>query len=100
MKTWDIVKKHAILLLLMLAVALPAEASTCRSYHDNLICIGSIKRSAKYYWEYRAAVSVNGVVRPIEIYNCRDRVRVRKDKTVVPFQSHGAGELLCSILNR
>ena len=93
-------KKNAILLLLMLAVALPAQASTCRSYHDNVICIVSIKRSAKYYWEYRAAVSVNGVVRPIEVYNCRDRVRVRKDRAVVPFESNGAGELICSILKR
>jgi len=85
---------------MMLAVALPAAADTCRSYHDNRICIIRIQRSAKNYWEYRASVRVNGVVRPMEVYNCRDRVRVGKDRTVVPFESNGAGELICSILNR
>lgn len=90
-----------IALVLMLAlsflVASPAEASICRHSNDHLICILSIKRSAKYYWEYRAAVSIDGVKRPIEVYNCRDRVRVRKDKTVVPFEPNSAGDIICSL---
>ncbi len=78
--------------------ALPAAASFCRQVNNHLICIVSIKRSAKYHWEYRAAVKIDGVPRPIELYNCRQRVRVRKDGQVVPFEPHGAGELICSTL--
>jgi biopolymer transport protein ExbD len=96
------VKYIALLLFLMLsfAVALPAEASFCRNSNDRSICILSIKRSAKNYWEYRVAVSVDGVERPIEVYNCRDRVRVRQDGTLVPFEPNGPGELVCSFFQK
>lgn len=43
-----------------------AQASTCRNYNHNLICILTIKRSAKYHWLYRASVSINGEKIPIE----------------------------------
>ncbi|MEQ9484943.1 hypothetical protein [Coleofasciculus sp. F4-SAH-05] len=49
-----------------------------------------------YYWQYRAAVSIDGVKRPVEIYNCRDRTRVRQDGVVVSFEPDGAGEFICS----
>ncbi len=96
------VKFIALLLFLMLsfAVPLPAEASFCRNSNEHLICILSIKRSAKNYWEYRATVSIDGVKRPIEIYNCRDRVRVRQDGTFAWFDSNGAGEFICSFFQR
>ena len=92
------VKFIALLLFLTLSfgVALPAEASFCRNFNDRSICILSIKRSAKNYWEYRASVSVNGVERPIEVYNCRDRVRIRKDGVVVPFEPDGPGQIICN----
>jgi hypothetical protein len=92
----------ALLLCLTLsfAVALPAEASFCRNSSDRVICITYIKRSAKNYWEYRATVSVDGVERPIEVYNCRDRIRVRQDGIVVPFESNGPGELICSFFQK
>ncbi len=95
-------KFTALLLFLTLsfAVALPAEASFCRNSNDHLICILSINRSAKNYWEYRAAVSIDGVERPIEVYNCRDRVRVRKDGIVVAFEANGPGELICRFFQR
>ncbi len=86
--------------MLSLAVALPAQASFCRNSNDHLICILSIKRSAKNYWEYRAAVSVDGVKRPIEVYNCRERVRVRQDGAVVPFEPNSPGELICNLIKR
>jgi hypothetical protein len=96
------VKCIALLLLLMLlfAIALPAEASFCHNSNDHSICILSIKRSAKNYWEYRAAVSIDGVEKPIELYNCREHVRVRTDGIVVPFEPNGAGELICSFFQR
>lgn len=94
--------KYLILTLIIwfLAISFPAEASTCYNYHGQSICILSIKRSAKYPWEYRAAVSIQDVIRPIEVYDCRQQVRIKKDRTVVPFQNNGAGELICSILNK
>ena len=89
-----------VLLTLSFVVALPAEASFCRNSNDHLICILSIKRSAKNYWEYKAAVSIDGVARPIEVYNCRDRIRLRPDGTFVWFESNGPGELICNFFKR
>lgn len=96
------VKFIAILLFLTLsfAVALPAEASFCRNSNEHLICILSIKRSAKNYWEYRTAISIDGVARPIEVYNCRARVRVRQDGIIVPFELNGPGQLICSFFQK
>jgi len=89
-----------LLLILSFTFVSPVNASTCRNFNDKLICILSIKRSAKNYWEYRASVSINGVKRPIEIYNCREKVRIKTDKTVVPFQPQGAGEFICSYFQK
>jgi hypothetical protein len=61
-----------LLLILYFSVALPAKASVCRNYDNHSICIISIKRSAKNYWEYRAAISVDKIKTPIEVYNCRE----------------------------
>lgn len=68
-----LVKLTSLLLFLsvLLAVILPAQASFCRN-SDRLICLLSIKPSAKNHWEYRAAVSIDQVTRPVELYNCRD----------------------------
>lgn len=91
------VKSLAVLLCLALslAVTIPAQAAFCRQSSNGLICIVSINRSAKNYWEYRASVSIDGIKRPLEVYNCRNRIRIRKDGAVVPFESDGAGELIC-----
>jgi hypothetical protein len=96
------VKYIALLLLVTLwfVLAHPAQASFCRTSHHRVICIKSIKRSAKNYWEYRAVVSIDGVARPIEVYNCRDRAKIRPDRTIVEFESNGAGELICNLLKK
>lgn len=93
--------KYLTLLLLILSfavsVALPANAkSICRNYGDREICILSIKRSAKNYWEYRASVSIDGVKTPIEVYNCRDRLKVQVDGKISPFERQDAVKLICS----
>jgi hypothetical protein len=93
--------KSAICLLLFILTWIfipPANAATCRQYHDHHICILSIKRSAKYYWEYRASIRIDGETRPVEKYNCRRQVRVKSDNSVVPFEADGAGELICSLV--
>ncbi|ARV61114.1 hypothetical protein BZZ01_23075 [Nostocales cyanobacterium HT-58-2] len=89
-----------LLLILSLTVALPASASICRNWDEHQICILSIKRSAKNYWEYRAAISVDGVKRPIEVYNCRSRVRVQQNGTVLPFGQNDPGEMICSFFKK
>ena len=95
--------KFVIAFLLLLGLSLlavpPVEAkSFCRPISDRSICILSIKRSAKNYWEYRAVVSVDGVARPIEVYNCRDRLRVRQDGKVMQFEPQGPGEVICNLI--
>ncbi|MGB7439975.1 MAG: hypothetical protein WA919_02820 [Coleofasciculaceae cyanobacterium] len=96
------VKFISLLLFLTLsfAVALPAEASFCHTSNDHSICILSIKRSAKNYWEYRVAISIDGVEKPMEVYNCRDRIRIDQDGDIVPFQDNGSGEIICSFFKR
>ncbi len=89
-----------LLVLLCFSIAQPAAAAFCRNYQGNSICLLSIERSAKYYWEYRAAVQVNGETRPVEIYNCRDRTRTKADGKIVSFEKNGAGNLICTVLNK
>ncbi|ACK66626.1 conserved hypothetical protein [Rippkaea orientalis PCC 8801] len=89
-----------LLLILSFFLATPVEASFCREIDGQSICIETIKRSAKNYWEYRASVKVDGVVKPIEIYNCRDRVIIEKDKTIIPFENNGVGDLICNLLKK
>jgi hypothetical protein len=79
----------------------PAQAAPyCRTTAEHTICVLSIKRSAKNYWEYRATVRVDGIQRPIELYNCRDRLRIQKDGIVVPFEAAGAGSVICQLFDR
>lgn len=79
----------------------PAQAVPyCRTTSQHTVCILSIKRSAKNYWEYRATTRVDGVERPMEIYNCRDRLRTQKDGTPIPFEPAGAGSVICQLFNR
>jgi hypothetical protein len=96
--------KYLFLVLSLFAfffsVAFPAEASLCRNYNNHHICIINIKRSAKNYWEYRAEVSVDDVKRPIEVYNCRDRMRVKQDGTTVPFEQNDLGKFVCSLFRK
>jgi hypothetical protein len=95
-----------LLLILSIPLAYPAFASVCRNYNvygglpqGHQICIISINRSAKNYWEYRATVSVDGIKRPTEVYNCRERVKVQYDGTVLPFEQKDPGEMICSFFN-
>jgi hypothetical protein len=70
-----------VLLIFLWMAILPSEPArsgefVCRHYNHHEICVLSIKRSAKNYWEYLASVRVDGVKRPIERYDCRNRDRV------------------------
>uniref|UniRef100_UPI0030D77BE3 hypothetical protein n=1 Tax=Calothrix sp. NIES-2098 TaxID=1954171 RepID=UPI0030D77BE3 len=89
-----------LLLILNFSVALPAAASVCRNYNGHHVCILSIQRSAKNYWEYKASFSVDDVKTPIEVYNCRSRVKIQKNGTVVPFGDKDPGELICNFFKK
>jgi hypothetical protein len=69
-------KTFALLLTLLLffGVVPSVEAATCRTFDEHRLCIVQIKRSAKNYWEYRASVSIDGVVSPMEFSDCRQNV--------------------------
>ncbi len=73
-----------------------AQASICRSVDNQEICIVSIKRSAKNYWEYRASVRVDGVTKPVQIYDCRNQITVAKNKVLEPFEQDGSAAVVCS----
>ena len=75
-----------------------AQAEFCRTQGGQQICIMDIKRSAKRFWEYRTVVSIDGVKRPWEVYNCSDRVRVDADGWPTPFKTDGPGPLICNTL--
>ncbi len=45
---------------------------TCRQFSGDKICIVSIKRSAKNYWEYETIVKINGMIKPKKIYDCHE----------------------------
>jgi hypothetical protein len=97
--------KKLISLILLVSVAVfglasPAHAATCRQTAAHKVCILSIERSAKNYWEYRAAIQIDQVNRPVEVYNCRDRIRVKQDGSVVSFEPSGAGEVICSLFKQ
>jgi hypothetical protein len=89
-----------LLVVLAIAVALPAEAAYCQSFQGQDVCIRWIKRSAKNYWEYRAAVSVNGKGQPVQVYDCRSRVIVDRDGTIFSFSRNDPGEVVCSLFKQ
>ncbi|BAY22187.1 hypothetical protein NIES2100_19500 [Calothrix sp. NIES-2100] len=89
-----------LLVILFFSVAYPANAAVCQNYHGHRVCILSIERSAKNYWEYKAAVSVDDVKEPTKVYNCRSQVKILKDGTFVPFADKDPGELICRFFKR
>ncbi len=88
----------SLIFTLFFTVVPPAIASFCRQLNGHLICIVSIKRSAKNHWEYRTVISVDSMEKPLEIYNCRNQTKTQNDGKIVPFESDGVGELICRIL--
>lgn len=87
-------------LIFFFLIALPAEASFCHNFNRHQICIINIKRSAKNYWEYRVEISVDGVRKPMEIYNCRDRIKIEPSGTLVPIEQNDSGEFVCSFFKK
>lgn len=86
-----------IFLSLTIGWVCPVQADTCRQWAGQQVCILDIKRSAKRYWEYWAKVSVNGVKRPLEVYDCLNRLYTRQDGRTLSFRQDPAGVLVCRL---
>lgn len=60
-------------------------ASTyCREITGQQVCIETIKRSAKYLWEYRVVVSIGGDRQPLKRYDCRQPTEVGQAAAIAP----------------
>jgi hypothetical protein len=96
------VKYFLILLFLIISYfwTAPAEAKNCQYWRDREICFVQIKRSAKYYWEYRATVTIDGIKQTPTIYNCRTQKESPKKGRSIFFTNNGVGELICSFFEK
>ncbi len=58
--------------LVLLVEPRPAGAAlACQTVGDHRLCLETAKRSAKYFWQYQAAVTVDGQSLPPQRYDCR-----------------------------
>jgi hypothetical protein len=74
------------------------QAATCQEIAAEQVCIQKIKRSAKYYWEYRVNLSINAVKQAVRVYNCRDRYYLLPDRTQRSYQqSDRLGKMVCRL---
>lgn len=61
-----------LVIALVLMGPSPAMAAlTCQTLGDHRLCLETAKRSAKYFWQYQAAVTVDGQPLPTQRYDCR-----------------------------
>ncbi|WP_310487063.1 hypothetical protein [Chamaesiphon sp. VAR_69_metabat_338] len=95
-----LIKLCAIGLLLWLTNTDSVRAEFCRQVEDRRICIVSIKRSAKNYWQYQAMVSIDGIEQASASYDCRARLVVDADGNTAAFRSRRDGQFVCSLYRR
>jgi hypothetical protein len=86
--------------LVWFTVQQPAFAAICRPWHGHEICILSLKRSAKYYWEYRARLTIDGQRQPRTRYNCRDRTQTPQGKPTTSFGAESVGSFVCNLMQQ
>ena len=72
-------------------------ADICRTIDQRTVCIVTIKRSAKNFWEYNAAVSINGKRGPKEPYDCRSKIKTNPDGSITRFGKNSIGSQSCCI---
>jgi hypothetical protein len=96
----SLVKLLYLVLVLWLVGTIPVRAEFCRQVDSHRICILSIKRSAKNYWQYQAVVSTDGVEQPFANYDCRERLITEPDGNMAAFRTRPAGAFVCSLYRR
>ncbi|MBW4514342.1 MAG: hypothetical protein KME11_03870 [Timaviella obliquedivisa GSE-PSE-MK23-08B] len=89
-------------LVLSILLSLPTAAASCRTFNQHTVnqhtvCILDIQRSAKNYWQYRASISIDGITKPPEFYNCRDRNILQQDGTRIQFEPNSIGSFICRL---
>jgi hypothetical protein len=75
-------------------------ALICREVNTHKVCILSIERSAKNYWEYRASVQIDHQIRPVEIYDCQKSTRIDHNGNEISFESDGVLEFICGFFKK
>ncbi len=88
------------LLILISLMALPAQASFCKSINNQKVCILRIDRSAKKYWEYQVQLSVDQVTQPVAIYNCLENWWLPPNGRWQKFTNESVSAMACSLFRR
>jgi hypothetical protein len=85
-----------IAFLLSILLTLP-----CTTLNNQTLCLQTLQRSAKNYWEYRVTLTLNTIPQPPELYNCRDRIITKnitkKDKSRVKFTPQDFSNFICRL---
>ncbi len=97
-------KNYFIVILFVVAslmIAPRTEANICKFWSGHQVCVVRIKRSAKYYWEYRTILSVDGKKQPEVVYDCRHFYYFKADKTKIYFadNENDLGNFVCHLFN-
>jgi hypothetical protein len=78
--------------------AFASEPLLCRTVETHQVCILSIKRSARNFWEYRVQLGVDGQPRAKERYDCRRTLRsINTQAEPSPQKLH---QLVCGLTQR
>jgi hypothetical protein len=80
-----------------LIIVAPAQAAHCRTVKGQPVCITSIKRSAKFYWQYRATLSIAGKNQPPANYDCRSRAIIDEYNTALSFKRTDPAAVVCDL---
>ena len=81
-------------------IAAPAEAAYCRNIAGKEVCVLKLKRSAKFYWEYRAKLRIDGK-RVTRFYNCRDRYYTQPERLPRDFtKDDPLGKSVCFLYEK
>ncbi len=92
-----VIKFLTSLLILVFLVALPAQASFCKSIDTQKVCIVSIERSAKNYWEYQVQLSVDRIVQPRTVYNCQKELWLQPNGQWQKFSDSSVHAVACNL---
>ncbi len=97
-------KNCLIIILFVVASLLIApriEANICQFWSGHQVCVVQIKRSAKYYWEYRTILSVDGTKQPEIVYDCRSFYYFDPEKNKVFFKNNenDLGNFVCDLFD-
>ena len=78
--------------------AIAAESERCQTIAGQEICVESLRRSAKYYWQYRAVLKIDGKRQPTEIFDCHSRtLKMTGDR---PSASEKKRQFVCGLLSK